>query len=269
MSAHSWIDVHTHLNMLDIEPELALAEASARGVDRMITIGTNPQDWPLVLSLAERHGPEVFCTLGLHPHDARLWTPEAQTYLRQNLTHPRVVAVGEIGLDYFYDNSPREVQKVAFREQMELAAKLRMPVEIHTRDAEADTLVILKEFAGRVTGILHCFTGTWELAEPALALGYHLSFSGVVTFKNAEALREVCRKTPVDAMHIETDAPFLAPVPHRGKKNRPAMVVDTAQVVAQTKNMSLEELCYHTTQNAKRMFPKLHTSPVAQAPNQV
>lgn len=251
---NQWIDVHTHLNMLDTSAELALAEAQANGVGHLITIGTNPQDWPLVRGLAEAHYPQVAGTFGVHPHDAQLWNAEVADQLRQWLDLPVVVAVGEIGLDYYYNNSPKEVQLAAFRGQMELAAEKKLPVEIHTRDAEADTAMVLKEFSGRVVGLLHCFTSSWDLAHTALDLGYHVSFSGVVTFKNAAELRATCTKVPLDRLHVETDAPFLAPVPQRGKKNRPAFVVHTAEVVAALKGISLTELASATRTNAQTLF---------------
>jgi len=256
MSA-KWTDMHMHLNMLDTSPELALAEAESQGVHRMITIGTTPDDLPVVEELASKFAPRVFCTLGIHPHEANLWTDEVRDYIRQHAVNPRVVAIGEIGLDYYYDHSPRDQQQKAFRDQMELAEELGLPVEIHTRDAEPDTIQVLNQFSGRVRGLLHCFTGTWELAEAALKVGFDISFSGVVTFKNAEALRDVVRKVPLDRLHVETDSPFLSPVPHRGKKNRPAMVVHTAECVARLKGIALQELSEQVAQNAEKLFPRL------------
>jgi TatD DNase family protein len=249
-----WIDVHTHLNMLDTSPELALGEAKALGVGNVITIGTGPDDWPLVREFGRKYFPQVACTLGVHPHDAKIWTLEAKQLLEEGIKDPAVVAVGEIGLDYFYKNSQPEEQLKAFREQMAIAEQAGLPVEIHTREAEADTIMVLKEFAGRVIGLLHCFTSSWTLAEEALKLGYHISFSGVLTFKNAEELRETCRRVPLDRLHVETDAPFLAPVPHRGKKNRPAFVIHTAEKVAELHGITLEELSEATSANARRLF---------------
>lgn len=250
-----WIDVHTHLNMLDTSAELALQEAKSNGVENVITIGTGPADWPTVYELARTYYPQVACTFGLHPHDANLWNAETEAKLKSWLKSPSAVAVGEIGLDYYYNNSPKEVQLKAFRDQMRIAEELKFPVEIHTRDAEDDTLMVLEEFKGRVTGLLHCFTSSWKLAEAALAIGYHISFSGVVTFKNAADLREVCRKVPLDRLHVETDAPFLAPMPHRGKKNRPAFVTNTAELVASIKGIDKLKLAEVTRANAKTLFP--------------
>jgi TatD DNase family protein len=252
-----WTDVHTHLNMLDISPEEAIAEAQQAGVMKMVTIGTCPDDLPLVLSLAKKFQPHVRCTLGVHPHEAELFTPEVDRWIREHAVGPEVVAIGETGLDYYYNNAPNETQQSVFRAQMQIAADLGLPVEIHTRDAEPDTMVILNEFNGRVRGLLHCFTGTWEMAKVGLDCGFNISISGVVTFKNAGDLRDVVTKVPLDRLHVETDAPFLAPVPHRGKKNRPSMVVHTAQKVAELKGVSLETLAEATEANARRLFSKL------------
>jgi TatD DNase family protein len=256
----SWIDVHTHLNMLEMPPEEALQLASAQKVENMITIGTCPDDLPVVLALAKKFAPRVACTLGIHPHDAQLYSEEVGRWIRTFAVEPEVVAIGETGLDYYYNKSPVDVQIHAFREQLKIAEDLGLPVEIHTRDAEADTMQILAEFKGRVRGLLHCFTGTWELAEAGLNCGWNISISGVVTFKNAEALRDVVRKVPLDRLHVETDAPFLAPIPHRGKKNQPAWVVHTAECVAGLKGVSLAELETATRQNAQKLFSKFKIS---------
>ncbi|MGZ3725448.1 MAG: TatD family hydrolase [Pseudobdellovibrio sp.] len=253
-----WIDVHCHLDRLEGGPETALRIAQEAGVQRIITIGTEPADLPLVISLAEKFDPHVFCTIGVHPHDGVKYSAEVGDFLRKNASHPRVVAIGEIGLDYYYNQSPRDEQLVAFREQMKIAAETGLPVEIHTRDAEEDTVTILKEYEGRVKGIIHCFTGTSYLAEQALKLGYNISISGVVTFKNAESLRATVRDVvPLDRLHVETDAPFLSPVPMRGKSNTSAYMVHTAQVVADLKNVSLQTLSEQTKKNADKLFFKL------------
>lgn len=253
-----WIDVHTHLNFLkDKSPEEALIEARAAGVSRFITIGTEPADHPVVLAIAQKYYPEVACSLGIHPHEGKVYSDEIHQFLEANVDRREVVAVGEIGLDYHYDNSPREEQKDAFRKQLDLAARHKLPIEIHTRDADPDTVEILKEFRGRLSGIIHCFTGTQWLAENALDLGLDISFSGVITFKNAGDLREVVKYVPLDRLHVETDAPFLAPIPMRGKSNVPAYVVHTAKAVADLKGIDLETLKAATRANARRTFPKL------------
>lgn len=253
-----FIDVHAHLDMLETSPEETLALAKAQGVNRIVTIGTEPEDHPKVLAIAQRLYPEVYCTLGFHPHHGSEWNSESEKFLLEHLADKEVVAVGEIGLDYYYNQSPKEAQIQAFRRMLEIAAQAKMPVEIHTRDAEEDTVSVLKEFKGKVTGLIHCFTGSSWLAQECLDLGYNISFSGVVTFKNADALRETCEKiVPLDRLHVETDAPFLAPVPQRGKKNTPAYVVHTAAVVAQLKGISVERLLEQTNENARQLFPKI------------
>ena len=252
-----WTDVHTHLNFLEIPAGEAIELAKSKGVNRVITIGTEPEDLPVVLQLAEEFSPHVFCTLGIHPHEGKVFSPEVEKFLRDNLANKRVVAVGEIGLDYYYDHSPKEAQLEAFRAQMKLAEEFNLPVEIHTRDAEEDTIKILKEFKDRVKGIIHCFTGTQNLATEALACDYKISFSGIVTFKSAKDLQEVCKNTPIDRMHIETDAPYLAPIPMRGKKNRPDYMLWTAKYIYDLKAIEPEQFCQQMKTNAEKMFPKL------------
>ncbi|WP_373999106.1 TatD family hydrolase [Bdellovibrio bacteriovorus] len=252
-----WIDIHAHLNMLEEGVEAAIANAKAAGVRKIITIGTEPGDHPIVLDIARKYYPDVYCTLGVHPHDGKVYTEEAGRFIEEHSSEPCVVAVGEIGLDYYYDQSPREQQKEAFRAQLEIAKRTKLPIEIHTRDAEEDTIEILKEFKGEVTGLVHCFTGTEWLAKQALDVGLNISISGVVTFKNADSLRATVKMLPLDRIHVETDAPFLAPIPMRGKKNTPAYVVHTAKFVAELKGISEEQLCEQTRINALKMFPKI------------
>jgi TatD DNase family protein len=253
----AFIDVHTHINMLEIPADEALRLAALSGVGNMITIGTCPDDLPHVLSLAEKYYPVVACSLGIHPHEASLYSPEMADFIRKNAGRKEVVAIGETGLDYFYNNAPKDVQIAAFRAQLELAEELKLPVEIHTRDAEPDTMQILREFKGRAHGLLHCFTGTWEMAKVGLDNGWDISISGVVTFKKAEELREVVKQVPIDRLHVETDAPFLAPMPHRGKKNQPAFVAHTAKAVADLKGVDVLTLQKQLRANAARLFPKL------------
>lgn len=252
-----WIDMHAHLDKLEEGPEAALKLAKAAGVERIVTIGTDPADLPVVLSISEKYYPEVYCTLGIHPHEGGLYSPEAEKFIRENLHRKEVIAVGEIGLDYYYKHSSREDQIQAFRAQLEIAKEFKMPIEIHTRDAEEDTVEILKEYKGSVTGIIHCFTGTEWLARQALDLGYNISISGVVTFKNADSLRETVKMIPLDRMHVETDAPFLAPVPMRGKQNTSAFVTHTAAFVAALKGVKIEDFSAQMKRNALQMFPKI------------
>jgi TatD DNase family protein len=253
-----WIDLHCHLDRLEGGPAYALKLAQDAGVKRIITIGTEPEDLETVLKLSQDFAPHVFCTLGVHPHEGVKYSAEVGKFIRDNATNERVVAIGEIGLDYYYNQSPKEEQLLAFREQMQIASELGLPVEIHTRDAEEDTVEILKEFKAKVNGVIHCFTGTEFLAREVLDLGYNISISGVVTFKNANELRRIVKEiVPIDRLHVETDAPFLAPVPMRGKPNTSAYMVHTAQVVADLKNVSLPILCEQTKKNAEKLFFKL------------
>ncbi|OFZ29021.1 MAG: hydrolase TatD [Bdellovibrionales bacterium RIFCSPHIGHO2_01_FULL_40_29] len=253
-----WIDIHCHLDRLEGGPEVAFKLAQAAGVKKLITIGTEPEDLQIVLDLAKQFAPDVYCTLGIHPHEGVKYSDDVGKFLRENGSHPSVVAIGEIGLDYHYDQSPRDEQRYAFREQLKIAQNLQLPVEIHTRDAEEDTIAILSEFEGKVKGVIHCFTGTGWLATEALKLGYNISISGIVTFKNAQSIRDTVQNIiPLDRLHIETDAPFLAPVPMRGKSNTSAYMVHTAQVVADLKNVTLQQLSEQAKQNAKQMFKKL------------
>ncbi|MCB9072377.1 MAG: TatD family hydrolase [Bdellovibrionaceae bacterium] len=252
-----WTDIHTHLNFLEKTPEETLKLCREANVQRLITIGTEPNDLQTVLDLAKTYYPQVTCTLGIHPHEAEKFTPEIEAFIRSRASDKEVVAIGEIGLDYFYKHSAPDVQRDVFRRQLMLAQDFDLPVEIHTRDAEEDTKNILKEFKGQITGVLHCFTGTLDLAMAALDLGFNISISGIVTFKKAEELRNVVRVIPLDRLHVETDAPYLAPTPFRGEKNSPHLVPFTAAVVAELKGVSLSELSRQTNLNAERIFKKL------------
>ncbi|MCB0392519.1 MAG: TatD family hydrolase [Bdellovibrionales bacterium] len=253
----NWIDLHCHLNFLEVTPEQAVSNALACGVNKMITIGTEPDDHKVVFELAHKLAPYVYCTLGVHPHEAIKYNEECEQWMASRFEEPRVVAVGEIGLDYYYDHSPRGQQKKVFRRQLELAQEYSLPVQIHTRDAEKDTIDILKEFNGSIKGVIHCFTGTQELADQALALGLNISISGVVTFKNAHKLRDIVKSLPKDRIHVETDSPFLTPVPFRGKKNEPSFVVKTGEYLANLLDVSVEELAKLTNENTLRIFKKL------------
>lgn len=251
-----WIDTHTHFGMLEEGAEAGLEKAKSLGVQKFINIGTNPEDHEQVYDFAQKHYPTVFCTLGVHPHDAKIYNDEVDKYLRLKSPNKEVIAIGEIGLDYYYLNSTKEEQKSAFERQLQVAADLGLPVEIHTRDAEEDTIEILKKFQGKVKGLLHCFTGTQWLADEALKIGFNISISGVVTFKNAEDLRSIVKSLPLDRIHVETDAPFLAPVPQRGKKNTPAFVTHVGEFVAQLKGVTPEALSEQILKNTKALFSK-------------
>ncbi len=242
--------------MLDMATEVAVEEAERAGVTQMVTIGTESKDWLKVINFSKTF-PQVKGALGMHPHSAKLYNDEVEKVLKEGLDKEEIVACGEIGLDYYYEYSEKEKQKEVFYRQMVLAQEKNKPVEIHTRSAEKDTIKTLKQFSGSVRGLLHCFSGTWSLAKEALDLGFNISFSGIITFKKADDLREVCRKVPLDRLHLETDAPYLAPVPHRGKQNKPAWVVYTAQVVADLHKISLSELSERTQDNYTKLFAVL------------
>lgn len=254
----TWIDLHTHLDKLEEGPDEALKNAAAVGIEKVVTIGTEPEDLPVVLELTRRYPGHVFCTLGIHPHEGVRYTPEVGAFIEQNISNPAVIAVGEIGLDYYYEQSPKDEQREAFRAQLDIAARAGLPVEIHTRDAEQDTVDILNEYRGRVNGIIHCFTGTRWLAEKSLDLGFNISISGIVTFKNADDLRSTVKFLPLDRMHVETDAPFLAPVPMRGRKNTPAYMLHTAQFVADLKGVPLPQFKEQMWKNAVTLFKRIH-----------
>lgn len=251
------MDIHSHFVMLKDTPEEILDRANENGVLRAINIATCKDDIEKVFQLAKTHYPRMTCSLGIHPHDAGDWNEEIKSFIRNNAGEKEVVALGEMGLDYYYEHSDRETQKRAFKEQLLLAKELGLPVQIHTRDAEEDTIAILDELGGGFTGVIHCFTGTQYLADNALRNGLDISISGILTFKSADELRAVVETVPLDRLHVETDSPFLAPVPMRGKKNEPGFVVHTAQFLADLKNISIDELCEQVKKNNLRCFPKL------------
>jgi len=255
----SWIDVHTHLHMIKKDLNEVIKACVDQDVCHLITIGTVQEDWPCVLKHLKQNfkGVHVYGALGCHPHSAKNFTDEAEEELRKNLKEEKIVALGEIGLDDYYENSELEVQKEVFRKQMQIAQENGLNVEIHTRSAEEDTLEVLSEFKGKVRGLLHCFTGSWKMAKKALDMGYNISFSGIVTFKKAQDLKEVCEKVPLNRLHIETDAPYLAPIPYRGKENQPAYLTQTAQTVCTIHQIELEQLKLQTQKNAVELFPKI------------
>ena len=254
-----WIDMHCHFPMLEQTPDEVIQEAYQNNVHYMITIGTNPQDHQETFDIAKKYFPNVACALGIHPHDALEYTPEVQKFLQQKAKEHHVVALGEIGLDYYYKKSPIPTQKEAFEKQLEIALSLNLPVQIHTRDAQEDTIAILKNFSRSKTlkGTIHCFTGTQYLADKALEMGLDISFSGIVTFKNAQNLQQVAKNLPIDRIHIETDSPFLTPTPHRGKKNAPSFLIHTAKFLAHLKQIPIASFQKQLQKNAQRAFPKL------------
>ena len=252
------IDSHCHLDdeKFNDDREAVIARALAAGVETLVAIGTGsgPPDLETGIRLAESHA-AIHATVGVHPHDAAKATPENFPKLRELLRHPKVVAMGEIGLDYHYDFSPRDTQRAVFTEQIALAREARKPIVIHTREAWDDTIGLLREHwaPSGLPGIMHCFTGSAAEAEQALALGFYISFAGVVTFPRATNVHEAARITPSDRLLVETDAPYLAPVPHRGKRNEPPFVVDTARRLAELRGVSPEEIASLTTANFRRL----------------
>ena len=262
------IDTHTHLDdtRYDGDREAMIARAREAGVGTFITIGCDLATSKAAVELADRY-PFVYASIGVHPHEVRHIDDGWYDEFRRLARHPKVVAYGEIGLDYHYNHSPPTLQRQRFREQIQLARELALPVIIHTREAQEDTIAILKEEqAADVGGVFHCFTGDAWLAKDGLDLGFHLSFSGVVTFQNATMLREIVATVPMDRILIETDCPYLTPVPHRGKRNEPAYVRLVAETIASVKStatpVSVDEVGRLTSANACRLFRLPHESPV-------
>ena len=250
------VDAHCHLTGTYLAADQVgdtLVRARAAGVGGFIAVGTDLEDCRAVLALAQAH-PGIQASLGVHPHEARHWAPAGAAELRDLLAHPSVRFVGETGLDWHYDLSPRAAQEAAFRAQIQLALELGKPLMIHTRSAPEATLRILEEDgAARVGGIIHCFSEDRAFAARALDLGFHLSFSGIATFPKADAVREVAAWAPLDRILVETDAPFLAPVPRRGRTNEPAYVRHTAEAIAGYRGLTLEALADRTTRNLEAL----------------
>jgi len=237
----------------DADREETVERALAAGVSVMLAIGTGkgPPDLEAGIRLAERY-PFIYATIGVHPHDASKATEETFARLKELAGHPKVVAIGEIGLDYHYDLSPRDVQQAVFARQVALAAECGKPIAIHTREAWADTMALLTPGAP-VTGIMHCFTGDERQAREALDLGFHLAFGGVLTFPKAEEVRQAARITPEDRLLVETDCPYLAPVPHRGKRNEPAFIIEVVRRLAAERGRPAEEIAEAATRNFERL----------------
>lgn len=254
------IDSHCHLDFPDFAPELdaVVARARAAGLSRMITISTRVDKYEQVRAVAEAY-PEIFFTVGTHPHEAHLEPEASAERLVALARHPKCIGIGEAGLDYHYDRAPRDVAARVFRTHIAAARTSGLPLVIHTRDADADTAAILVEEMGQggFRALLHCFTAGPELARVALDLGLSISFSGVLTFKKSDALRAIAAAVPLDRLLVETDAPFLAPAPHRGGRNEPAFVVHTAKVLAEVKSVSYEALAAATTRNVLSLFGKM------------
>ena len=252
-------DSHCHLNykgLAEQQPEI-LARARARGVSAMLNIATRESEWDAVLGTAERE-PDVWATVGIHPHEADQHPDIGTARLVERAAHPRVVGIGESGLDYYYDHSDRDRQRASFRAHIAAARETGLPIVVHTRDAEEDTAAILREEMGKgaFPGVIHCFTASGAFADIALELGFYISISGIVTFKNAKDLQETAARLPIERLLIETDAPFLAPVPHRGKTGEPAFVADTCRFLAKLRGEDPEMLAEATRTNFHRLFAK-------------
>jgi TatD DNase family protein len=253
------IDSHCHLNYAGLaeRQDEVLANARARGVTGFLNISTRQSEWDDVVGAAERNA-DVWATVGVHPHEADAHPDLGAAALVEAASHSRVIAIGECGLDYHYDNSERGAQRERFEAHIDAARQSGLPLVVHTRDAEDDTAEILGRAVrdGGVTGVLHCFTGTADLARKALDLGFYISLSGIVTFKNALDLQDTAKWLPTDRMLVETDSPFLAPVPHRGQTCEPAFVADTAEFVAGLRDEEPEALAETTTANFFRLFTR-------------
>ncbi|HYG29921.1 MAG TPA: TatD family hydrolase [Allosphingosinicella sp.] len=254
-----FVDSHCHLNykgLVEDQPAV-LARARAAGVGTMLNISTRAAEWDEVMGLAEREA-DVFASVGVHPHDADTHEDVEAATLVEKARHPRVVGIGESGLDFYYDRSDRDRQRASFRAHLAAARETGLPIIVHTREAEADTHQILAEEMGKgaFNGVIHCFTASRDFADKALALGLFISISGIVTFKNARDLQETAKTIPLDRLLIETDSPFLAPVPHRGRPCEPAFVADTARFLAELRGESVDRLAAATSANFRRLFAK-------------
>jgi TatD DNase family protein len=262
------VDSHCHLDFPDFASELdaVMARAGAAGVGHVVTISTRVRRHGQVLAIAERF-PNVTCSVGTHPHHAQEELDVTAADLIERARHAKVVAIGEAGLDYHYDFSPRAAQEHGFRAHIAAARATGLPLVIHSREADDDTARILEEEAGQgaFKAVLHCFTGGPELARRALALGHFISFTGIVTFKNSGDLREIAKNVPADRFLIETDAPYLAPLPYRGKRNEPAYVAEIAKVLAAVRGVVVEEIARQTTENFFRLFSKVPRDAAAAA----
>lgn len=252
------VDTHCHFNHQQFEDDIpeALQRAEAAGVGRMIVVGYDLESSRAAVRLAEKYA-SLFAAVGVHPHDARSWSRETAEEIRVLAQHPRTAAIGEIGLDYHYNFSSVDEQKQAFKQQLWLAADLQMPFIIHCREAYPDTLAVLESRPEGLNGVMHCWAGTEQQAQQAVDTGLWLGIGGLATFKNAEEVRQAVRNVPLERIVLETDAPYLAPVPHRGKRNEPAYTALVAQRVADLLQLPYTEIAESTTRNAEALFPKL------------
>ena len=254
------VDSHCHLDFPEFAPELdaIVARARAAGIGRMVTISTRVRKLPEVLAVAEKY-PDIFCSVGTHPHNAHEELDIDTAQLIALSKHPKIVAIGEAGLDYHYDKSPRDAQEAGFRQHIAAARQTGLPLVIHAREADADMARILVEETekGAFPAVLHCYTGGRDLAFEAIELGLYIGFTGIMTFKNGQDLRDLAADLPAHRILVETDAPFLAPLPYRGKRNEPSYVVETAKVLAQVRGIDADEIARQTTENFFRLFSKV------------
>ena len=249
------IDSHAHIQLdrFDADREAVLKRAQAAGVQTILVIGFDLETSRRAVVLAEKHD-QIYATVGMHPHNAKDLDNETVRIFRELAAHPKVVALGEMGLDYYRDLSPRPIQKEAFERQLDLAEELALPIVIHNREAYHDILPILQARRGRTHGVMHCFSGDIEIMHQSLALGFYIGIGGPVTYRKADALQEVARKAPADALLVETDCPWLAPQFRRGKRNEPAYVRATAEKIAELRGISLEEIGTITVRNFEDLF---------------
>ncbi|MBV8790931.1 MAG: TatD family hydrolase [Pseudolabrys sp.] len=252
------VDSHCHLDYFTNDLDDIVGRARSAGIGRMVTISTRIKRHAQVIAIAEQF-PDVFCSVGTHPHNADEELDIDANGIIERTKNPKVVAIGEAGLDYHYDNSPRDAQERGFRTHIAAARETGLPLVIHTREADDDTARILEEETGKgaFPAVLHCFTGGRDLAMRAVALGHYVSFTGILTFKNSQNLRDIAAELPVDRILVETDAPYLAPLPYRGKRCEPSYVVETAKILAQTRSVSEDEVARQTTANFFRLFNKV------------
>lgn len=253
------IETHFHLDMLKTASrEDVVAKTQTHNIEKMITISTSPNNLDEVISITNTF-PQIYCTQGLHPHEGKEWNDEVRAHVIANLKNPenkKIVAVGEIGLDFYYSKSPRDEQIKAFEEQLQIAVDFNLPVVIHTRDADADTIAVLKNFSTTLKrkGVIHSFTSGLELAQFCLDEGFYIGFNGIITFKNAENVRDALRITPIERVLLETDSPFLTPDPYRGVENAPYYLPFIAEKIAEVKGISLEEVLTTAYKNSLDLF---------------
>jgi len=248
------IDTHAHLDFEDIEKNIdeVLEKSKAVGVEKIIVPGVTLEDIPKIINLIEKYD-NLFGAVAIHPSEAKNWQEEYYEILKEHAQHEKVVAIGETGLDYYWDTTFKETQQHVFRRHLELAEELELPVAVHDREAHADVLTILKEYP-QVRGVMHCFSGSAEFAEECLKIGYYIALGGPLTFKNAKKPKEVAQKVPIEKLLLETDSPFLTPHPFRGKQNDPSKIILVAEAIAKIKNLSVEEVANRTSQNAENFF---------------